>query len=56
MPKKFSGVNSKAAAAKARKDEIREQETAKKEKEEEDAKWRPDEMEDRKLAKKKVIQ
>ncbi|XP_076105258.1 coiled-coil domain-containing protein 124-A-like [Mytilus galloprovincialis] len=42
MPKKFKGENSKAAVAKARKQEVRDAENAKKEKEKEDEYWRDD--------------
>lgn len=42
MPKKFKGENSKAAVAKARKQEVRDAENVKKEKEKEDEYWRDD--------------
>uniref|UniRef100_A0A0N5AWM2 Coiled-coil domain-containing protein 124 n=1 Tax=Syphacia muris TaxID=451379 RepID=A0A0N5AWM2_9BILA len=42
MPKKFNGENSKAAAARARKDAIKQEAKAKKKQEEEDAYWRDD--------------
>ena len=51
MPKKFAGENSKAVAAKARKNEKAEAEKNKKEKEIEDAKWADDD----KSAKKKQV-
>jgi len=51
MPKKFVGENSKAAAAKARKNEKADAEKAKKEKEIEDAKWQDD---NKSLAKKQA--
>lgn len=51
MPKKFAGVNSKAAAAKARKEDKADAEKAQREAAIEDAKWRDD---DKKLAKKQV--
>lgn len=51
MPKKFSGVNSKAEAAKAAKAEKAEAEKMKKKKAEEDAAW---EDNDKSLAKKQV--
>lgn len=51
MPKKFVGENSKAAAAKARKNEKADAEKAKKEKEIEDAKWLDD---NKSLAKKQA--
>lgn len=42
MPKKFSGENSKAAAARARKNVAKQEANAKKRQEEEDALWRDD--------------
>ena len=51
MPKKFVGENSKAAAAKARKNEKAEAEKAKKDAAIEDAKWADD---NKQLAKKQV--
>lgn len=51
MPKKFVGENSKAAAAKARKNEKADAEKAKKDKELEDAKWADD---NKQLAKKQA--
>lgn len=53
MPKKFTGLNSKAAAAKARKDEKSEAERLRKQQEEEDALWKDDG--DKNMQKKKVI-
>ena len=49
MPKKFKGENTKSAVAKARKQEQRSEEIAKKEKEKEDEYWRDD---DKHIAKK----
>lgn len=39
MPKKFKGENSKAAEARARKEAVKQAETERKQKEEEDALW-----------------
>ena len=52
MPKKFVGENSKAVAAKARKNEKAEAEKSKKEKEKLDAEWADDD----KSAKKKQVE
>jgi hypothetical protein len=51
MPKKFKGENTKSAVAKARKQEQRSEEIAKKEKEKEDEYWRDD---DKHIAKKQL--
>jgi hypothetical protein len=53
MPKKFSGVNSKAAAAKARKDEKETAETDRSDREKKDALWKD---EDKNTGKKVVME
>lgn len=55
MPKKFTGENSKATAARARKTAAKDAEHAKKQKDLEDAYWKDDDKQNIKKQQRKVI-
>jgi hypothetical protein len=55
MPKKFAGENSKAVVAKARKQAVRDEESAKKQKAMDDAYWKDDDKQLVKKQQKKVF-